>query len=99
PPRTHPSAIYDAAHDRMVVFGGTSINAYADTWVLPLAGPLAWSRRFPVEFAPSPRDEQATVWDAPRRRMIVFGGQGPEGASLNDAYALSMAGTPVWTRI
>ncbi len=99
PPRWSASAIYDALRESMVVFGGGAVNAFADTWVLRLSGALAWSRLFPVEFAPSPRNEQATVWDAPRRRMIVFGGQGPAGASLNDVYALSMAGSPVWTRI
>jgi uncharacterized repeat protein (TIGR02543 family) len=99
PPRWNSTGIYDETRDQMVIFGGGSINAYADTWVLPLAGPLIWSRLFPGEFTPTPRSEQATVWDGPRQRMIVFGGQGPEGASLNDAYALSVAGTPDWTRI
>ena len=99
PGRRASSEIYDAAHDQMVIFGGSSINAYADTWVLPLAAPLAWSRLFPVEFAPTPRGSQAAVWDSPRRRMIVFGGQGSEGASLNDTHALSVADTPIWSQI
>lgn len=99
PPRSGSSALHDATQDQLVIFGGYAINAYADTWVIPLAEALAWSRLFPVESAPTPRNEQAAVWDAPRRRMIVFGGQGSEGASLNDTYELIVADTPVWTRI
>ena len=99
PGRMNCAGLYDPVNDRMAIFGGSSINAYADTWVFPLAGSASWSRLYPVEFAPTPRNEQSVVWDAPRRRMIVFGGQGPEGASLNDTYALDLSGAPAWSRV
>lgn len=40
----------------------------------------------------------SAIYDPIRDRMIVFGGQGPSG-KVNDTWALSLVGTPAWTRL
>jgi len=99
PPRWNVVGIYDEIDEQFLIFGGSSANAWGDTWRFPVMGPPEWSRLFPVEGLPTVRDEQGAVWDAPRRRMIVFGGQGSEGDALNDLYSFDVSGVPTWTRL
>ncbi len=49
-------------------------------------------------FNPPPwRSTASEIFDAPRRRMVIFGG-GAMGY-LNDVWALTLAGFPVWTEL
>jgi hypothetical protein len=101
PPSTRhsPSAIYDPVRDRMVVFGGTAGSILGDTWALSLAGTPVWTQPTPSGASPSPRDGHSAVYDPVRDRMIVFGGYSGTHVYLNDVWALSLAGTPVWTQL
>jgi hypothetical protein len=98
------SAVLDAAHDRMLVFGGMSdllpLPAN-DVWALSLAGATAWDS---IEVAPGPsgRGFQVGVHDPVRDRLLVFGGYADPGGGpipSNQQWALSLAGSPAWTEL
>jgi hypothetical protein len=95
------SAIYDPVRDRMVVFGGFYYDGSGhflnDVWALSLAGTPAWTELTPSGTPPSGRHFHSAIYDPVRDRMVVFGGYSP--SSLNDVWALSLAGTPVWTQL
>ena len=96
--RSGSSAIYDPVRDRMVVFGGGGTH---EVWQLALSGAPTWSSMMPSGTAPSSRDRQTAIYDPVRDRMIIFGGDAAaDGASLNDAWTLSLNGaTPAWTKL
>lgn len=102
PARAAHTAIYDRASKRMVVFGGirhSTSSLLDDLWNLVLSAPPAWGQLLPSS-GPVPRFAQAAIYDGPRQRMIVFGGQGGIGgtsSNLNDVWALSLNVTPPTT--
>jgi hypothetical protein len=85
--RSYHTATYDAAGDRMTVFGGQEfirccapdyiIEARDDTWVLSDAsganGPPTWTQ-LQTATAPSPRAYHSAVYDDATRQMFVYGG-------------------------
>ena len=91
------SAIYDAAGDRMVAFGGMSSTRRNDVWVLPLSSATGWHQMLVGGTPPSARDGHTAVYDPVNNRMVVFGGfdTGPR----NDVWALSFAGVPTWLQV
>jgi hypothetical protein len=99
-PRFTHAAAYDAARDRIVVFGGYG-GAFPfyldDTWELSLAGTPAWTQLAPAGTPPGARYEPAMIYDAPRDRMILFGGYA--GAFLDDTWEMSLAGSGAWTQL
>jgi hypothetical protein len=97
--RSRASAIYDAAHDRMIVFGGwDGIQQFGDVWALSLTESPAWSRIVPSAEGPSPRSGHTANYDVTNDRMLVFGGT--DGArAQNDVWSLSLDGAPIWTRV
>ena len=101
--RNLASAIYDPVHDEMVVFGGQVGNASSpnlnDVWSLPLANPVSWNAMSPSGTAPRWRHSHAAVYDAPRGRMIVFGGNHGLTIFANDVWSLSLGGSPAWTEL
>ncbi len=106
PAREAHTAVYDAAGNRMIVFGGfTGSSALNDVWVLSNAngksGTPEWTQLAPSGAAPSARYEHTAVYDAAGNRMIVFGGN--NGGLLNEVWVLSNAngkgGTPAWTQL
>jgi photosystem II stability/assembly factor-like uncharacterized protein len=89
------SAIYDAVHGRMIVFGGVDDdrNYLDDLWALDLTlGAETWTQPSPTGTLPSARRRHSAVYDAPRSRMLLFGGETDDGY-LNDVWALDL-GTP-----
>jgi predicted small integral membrane protein len=96
--RGYHTAIYDPVRDRVVVFGGHDLGSYLnDVWALSLGGTPAWTQLIPSGTPPSPRDWHRAIYDPVRDRMVMFGGW--SGFDLNDAWALSLAGTPTWTQV
>jgi hypothetical protein len=101
-PRAYHTAIHDPVRNRMLVFGGTgfdgvSYGTYNDVWALSLAGAPAWTQLAPAGTPPYTRREHSAIYDPPRDRMVVFGGD--VSWLVNDAHALSLAGTPTWTAL
>ncbi len=93
------SAIYDPVRDRMLVFGGSPDSGILnDVWALSLGDVPAWTPLTPSGTPPSARYAQSAIYDPVRDRMVVFGGY--SGSTfLNDAWVLSLAGTPAWTQL
>jgi hypothetical protein len=108
PPGSYGMAsIYDHVGDRMIIFGGSTSDAYFgchnDTWELKLHGQTPnWHRLTPQGTLPSPRRTMASIYDPVRDRMIIYGGwDGTASASafLGDTWALSLHGAPEWTQL
>lgn len=89
-PRVDPTAIYDAANERMVVFGGYDGNNYLnDVWALNLtSGHEEWREIFPSGILPAKRSIHSAIYDAINERMVVFGGDSCHN-HLNDVWALN----------
>jgi hypothetical protein len=105
------SAVYDAAENRMIVFGGRAFPAPSlnDVWVLEhangLGGVSAWVQLIPTGAAPTARNGHAAVYDAANNRMLVFGGAANANAGpyFNDAWVLlnanGLGGPPAWVAL
>jgi len=67
---------YDAARQRVVLFGGSGQPSYlGDTWEWDGTN---WLPRFSLNY-PSPRAGHAMAYDAARQRVVLFGGTGAGG--------------------
>ncbi len=97
------SAVYDAAHGRMLVFGGDGSSRLNDVWALDLNTPGAeeWTQLDPTGTLPSTRDDHSAIYDAANDHMIVFGGCHFDGGlqALNDVWTLDLSapGAETWT--
>jgi Kelch motif protein len=102
------TAVYDAATNRMVVFGG--IPGGNDVWVLRNANGLgespAWEKLHPMGALPPMRVGHTAIYDAASNRMVVFGGGGGGGLGplfFNDVWVLEHAnglgGDPAWVQL
>lgn len=96
------TAVYDAARERMLVFGGkgwdgTFYREFNDVWALSLAAP-AWTQLAPAGTLPSGRIMHSAIYDPVRDRMIVYGGNNG-GARLGDVQSLTLSGTPTWSAL
>ncbi len=81
PARSKFAAAFDAARDRVVVFGGRNASvAFGDTWEWDGS---SWARRAAAS-GPAPRSESAMASDPGSARVLLFGGaNGPS----NDTWA------------
>ncbi len=82
------SVVYDPLRDRLVVFGDS-------VRVLSLAGAPAWSA---LANNRMPRAHSA-VYDSVRDRIVAHGGCAGSTCGTRETWALSLAGTPVWTQL
>jgi len=97
-PRGFHTAVYDAANEQMIVFGGSDGTfELSGLYVLSLsdATPFAWSTPA-AGSGPIGREQHAAVYDSLRQRMVLFGGLDnniiSDGSVLNkDAWSLSPA--------
>lgn len=101
------NAVYDAAGNAMIVFGGESMPRNSATTVLSnangLGGMSAWAALSPMGQLPPGRDVHSVVYDSAHDRMIIFGGFSAGGPLLNDTWVLSnasgSAGSPSWAQL
>lgn len=94
--------VRDVARDRMLLFGGIEYDfALDDVWELVLAGEPGWRRIFPAGNGPGGRFVHSAILDAPRDRMIVFGGAATPNTNpyLNDLWALDLTDPPTWREL
>jgi hypothetical protein len=115
PPARHgQAAVYDAANDRMMIFGGCKGGCYpitspGEVWVLANAsgsgGTPTWEQLSISGSAPASRTGAAAVYDPTTNSMIIFGGQNGSGSGgqFSDTWVLSNAnglgGTPAWKQL
>ena len=114
PHRTHHSAVYDQANNRVIVFGGGQFGGpffnvlFNDVWVLTnangIGGAPTWIQLAPTGTPPTPREGHRAVYDSISNRMIVFGG-GNNGLMNvpSDVWVLTNAngigGAPTWIQL
>lgn len=102
PLRAGHTAIYDAANQRMIVFGGFDIywKTLNDVWALHLTpGEEKWEQIFPSGSSPAPRVDPTAIYDPDNERMVVFGGYDGHNY-LNDVWALDLTpGHEEWHEI
>lgn len=107
PGRAAHSAVYDVAHNRIIVFGGaTARSPLNDVWVLSgangLEGTPTWSQLAPTGVLPAERGGHSAVYDQASGQMLVFGGGGTTEL-MNDSWLLSHAnglgGAAAWTQL
>lgn len=105
PPRDGQSAIYDPAHDRVVMFGGmgwTYPHPYlSDVRMLRLSTG-EWSAPAVGGSALGGREGHGALYDPERRRMLVFGGHYEDAGTRgfwNDCWELSLDDSLAWTEI
>ncbi|MCB9506233.1 MAG: thrombospondin type 3 repeat-containing protein [Myxococcales bacterium] len=98
--RGYHAAEWDAANNRMIVFGGyntTYLNSTETLTRSTTTGNWTWSTSAPSGTAPATRYSPSSAWDATQGRMLVFGGSGV--SRYNDSAMLSASGSLAWTPI
>lgn len=103
PARAAGAVAYDTRARRMYVFGGYAANGTeraltASVVVRDLGAGTSWAELPVAGTGPSPRAHAVAAFDAPRSRLIVFGGADATGP-LDDTWALELAGAPAWRRL
>ena len=86
PGRFNAEAAYDAARERVVLFGGDDDGGsgfFGDTWEWDGE---AWTDVTPADGNPPPRVAHALAYDAARERIVLFGGFGPDFDKLDDLW-------------
>lgn len=58
-----------------------------------------WTQLSPSGTAPVPRREHSAIHDAPRDRMVVFGGNSDVDDFSNEVWQLSLGPSPAWTAL
>jgi hypothetical protein len=87
-------AVYDAAHDRMIVDGGSDgLYGTRDCWALPLAPGASW-QQFPLH----DRWQHAAIYDPLRDVVVVHGGTILFGHD-NATWKLVLAPPAQWQRV
>ena len=99
--RMAPSAIYDSANDRMVVFGGWTGSGpdVNETRARAFGGDDTWATLSPAGPLPPPRDSHTAVYDPVQHRMVLFGGEGVAPQYLNDTWSLALDANPTWSQL
>src|SRR3989442_13563877 len=99
PPLSGRAAVYDAARDRMLVYGGFEAAEVSDrVWALDLAS-AAWTGATPEGVSPGHRVCSAVIYDPVRDRVVVWGGLeffGNAGYGRNDSWILPL-GSGGWS--
>jgi hypothetical protein len=109
-PRRAGVVVYDAANNRLILFGGNEACAKRnDVWILSNANGLGagtptWTQLTPSGTPPAARGDLGFggAYDAGTNRLIIVGGGGDLSA-FNDVWVLANAnglgGTPTWTQL
>jgi len=99
-PRSGHGAIYDPIRDRMIlVWGHNPTRFWNDTWELALGDTPQWSVVPPgaIPYAGLISREYDSVYDPVRDRVVVV--VSPSDLSPVEAWTLSLAPVPLWSRL
>lgn len=101
PARLNHVAAWDAAAQRMLVFGGSQEELVpADVWTLEFGSVVPrWRRLLPSGPTPSARNFAASAFDPVRRKWYVGFGQGAFGTSLKSDFFVFDAATNQWSQL
>ncbi len=95
PPPDESHAVYDASRGRTVMLS----SRLDRLWTLTTSQSTHWTAVPTSGTTPVPRVRYTLVHDAPRDRVLLFGGwAGQTGAFLSDLWALDLGGAPTWKR-
>lgn len=98
-PRWGAACVFDVAHDRLVVFSGSTDGGYAftnDVWALGFSGTPQWSALTTSGIGPNPRMLSSAIHDPVGGRMLVVGGY---QASDVVEWELTLGPSPTWTAL
>jgi hypothetical protein len=99
--RTLSSAVYDAAHRRVLVYAGwwNTTQRLDDLWALELSGSPRWQQLAPLGPGPGARFGHAAAYDGLNQRMVLFSGYIGETDWPDDVWALGevVPPTATWT--
>ena len=111
-PRYGATMVWDSDRKRAVLFGGfcsdlqTSAAARCnDIWEWDGTGGGTWTNRTPAGTKPTPRMYHEAVYDAGRKKMVVFGGLTGTGAATTGSWVDETwewdgtGATGVWTKV
>ena len=106
-PRREHASVYDAANDRLIVFGGRSgSQTFNDTWLLTdasgVTGKSSWLHLSTSGTAPQ-RYAMLAGYNSLENALIIFGGVDQDNHIQMDLWILTNAngfgdGTPTWRR-
>jgi hypothetical protein len=106
PPTFAGLAVYDAARNQLLIFGGRDLSEddFNDVWVLSnvdgsMAVPASWRKRSPSGARPAPRYGLAGGYNPGNGRMVIFGGT-DSSTAYNDTWLLANAfgAEPRWVQ-
>jgi len=93
--RDSATAVYDSVNDRMIVFGGSTGTTVLDTVDVFDFASGTWLSNVTVSGDRPPARKGAASGFNPNANppyMLIFGGEDPDGATLNDVYKLEIQG-------
>jgi hypothetical protein len=100
-PPHYLALLHDPGRDRLLAF-----SAQLEVWQLPLAGPLEWTPLVTSGAPAGPRTGFSAIYDAPRDRVLVYGGHVPSAppceqlhSAANDVWALPLGSDSAWQRL
>jgi len=95
PARSGAAMVYDAAHNNVVLFGGTTGSSdFNDTWIW---NGSTWTSVIPATSPPGRRfDSQGMAYDPNMQAVVMFGGIDYTGIFYNDTWVWN--GT-TWTQM
>ena len=95
-------AVYDPIGQAIIAFGGYQIRESKAVVRLSSEALATW-QTLNVSDGPGERTEHVAVYDAANKRLVVHGGavrtSYPPATILDDTWALSLEGSPAWTRL
>ncbi|MFI5372606.1 MAG: kelch repeat-containing protein, partial [Candidatus Eisenbacteria bacterium] len=92
-PRQRGVAVYDPAHDRVIVFGGTDAldDPHADVWELRIGTTSSWTLLAPTGSGPAPTYSHRGIYDPLRDRVLYY-----VPGDTSQVYALDLTSPPAW---
>jgi N-acetylneuraminic acid mutarotase len=93
PTRVQASLVFDSTRKKLVMFGGFTTVAVAETWEYDATN--GWEKKMPATSPPA-RLNASMVFDATANKVILFGGY--NGTALGDTWQYDGA-TTTWTQL
>lgn len=100
PGRNGCAAVYDSAHDQLVIFGGSTPDSeLADMWTLSLGADPAWAEVGPGSARPSARGWASCAAAPSGSGMFLFGGYSRGQRPFGDLWYLDLSDSLRWVSV